>query len=1126
MFISQIKLRNFKSFKTANILLDSKFVAFAGPNGSGKSNICDSILFNVGEMGTKILRIKSTKDLIHKGESWTESTVIFQDQKEKHTIIRKIRKDGKIEYKLNGKKVSRTSVREFLRRRGIDDSGRNIIAQGRIKKIIEMSGRDRRGIIDSVAGISDFEVKKNEALGELNSANDRIKEANIILGEKLSFLRELGIEKVRAEKYIKARDDYKKAKKTILKLDKENYELELGKHQKGLAELNDRLSTHNAEKSNLDLEIHGIESKRDLLSAKIQASTAHNPLMNELEENKTKIEVNKTKIENLEKELVEVNARSVTISMDVDREQLELNAIKREFKSVEARLGSLKKELPDRIRDENREKEIGKLKDKISQLYLAIGERKEEITKLKTQIEEKESRVMDLKESAKNTLDSRTRMAEIKKIIKELNQNVREMFNKSREVSQNKEQLDSDVLKLKEKLSLLKLKAKPSRANPAVEYINNMVKSGNEMNGIHGFVSNIISFDPRYTEAIDAAGGARLRYVVVDNIDTAVKTIKNMKSRVKGRLSFIPIKNIRERPPNSNPNVGVSLLNLIEYNNQFEKAIAFAFGNTVLVSDVATAKKAIRTGYRAVTITGELFETSGVVSGGKRESTLFINSQIKALESEISEISEERRSSLMELTDIRNRESEIRSKKSKLEVELRGFEIELGHNAKVDMSITSLQNIVSELILKLGEKTSDLKNMEDSLQKNKLLLSGKKSELDELMKKENENFIEISNEISSLESKKEGLTRELNIKENHLEDIRHQLGELNSKKMKNSKKMEELTQEIHKLRDSVSKSEEHLAKVNKEMENAFSELKKYDESFRKIGEKLARVKSKIDRVTKDMNDIKIKQVSVETHLQDIIVEFESLQDIESLKIPRENAMQVINESEQIMNNITDVNLSSIKMYEEKKDEINKIREKIDHISNERKAILNMIKEIEERKKETFFKTFENVKSKFKQMFQYLKGWDGELYLDKPDDVFNSELNINVSLNDKTYLINALSGGESSLVSLMFIFALQFVKPSPFYILDEVDADLDKANSQMLANLIRQLSSNSNGNSQFIIVSHNEHVIAMANTIIGVSKINGVSSIVGVNIKKMKENEENTKTITKAKTETSMMANKK
>ena len=183
VYLSKIKFRGFKSFRRADVVLAPYFVALAGPNGSGKSNVTDAIRFGLGEMSLRSLRAKKVSELINTSSKQAEVTLEFAGENQ-FEIKRAIRPDGKIAYRLNGKKTTRTGLLEALRPARIEAGTHNIIAQGQVQQIVEMNAKERRQIVDSVAGISEYEEKKKEAMGNLDKVEARIRENEILMAEK------------------------------------------------------------------------------------------------------------------------------------------------------------------------------------------------------------------------------------------------------------------------------------------------------------------------------------------------------------------------------------------------------------------------------------------------------------------------------------------------------------------------------------------------------------------------------------------------------------------------------------------------------------------------------------------------------------------------------------------------------------------------------------------------------------------------------------------------------------------------------------------------------------------------------------------------------------------------------
>ncbi|MFH1285328.1 MAG: AAA family ATPase, partial [Candidatus Micrarchaeota archaeon] len=193
----------------------------------------------------------------------------------------------------------------------------------------------------------------------------------------------------------------------------------------------------------------------------------------------------------------------------------------------------------------------------------------------------------------------------------------------------------------------------------------------------------------------------------------------------------------------------------------------------------------------------------------------------------------------------------------------------------------------------------------------------------------------------------------------------------------------------------------------------------------------------------------------------------------------------------------DVNLKAPELYKEKSKDIAEVKEKIEKTSAEKQAILHMIEEIETKKTNIFINTFYVVNDNFKRLFNYIFKGEGTLILDNPALPFDGGLHIRVKrdIDKREKYLESLSGGEKSLLALLFIFSIQLYKPAPFYLLDEAEAALDKENSKKLAELLKKMSKET----QFIVVSHNDAVISAADVALGVAMTDQGSKVVGIEL---------------------------
>ena len=213
--IKRMVMQGFKSFaQKTEIVMGTGFNCILGPNGSGKSNVLDALCFVLGKKSAKSLRAEKSANLIYNGgkskspAKFASVTIYFDNsdtefpvEENEVVVSRTVKMTGTSVYKINGKTVTRLQVAELLSHARINPDGYNIVLQGDIVRIVEMSPLDRRRIIEEIAGINVYEEKKQKALNELNKVEEKLKESDIILAERQAYLRELKKERNQAMKF-------------------------------------------------------------------------------------------------------------------------------------------------------------------------------------------------------------------------------------------------------------------------------------------------------------------------------------------------------------------------------------------------------------------------------------------------------------------------------------------------------------------------------------------------------------------------------------------------------------------------------------------------------------------------------------------------------------------------------------------------------------------------------------------------------------------------------------------------------------------------------------------------------------------------------------------------------------
>lgn len=279
----------------------------------------------------------------------------------------------------------------------------------------------------------------------------------------------------------------------------------------------------------------------------------------------------------------------------------------------------------------------------------------------------------------------------------------------------------------------------------------------------------------------------------------------------------------------------------------------------------------------------------------------------------------------------------------------------------------------------------------------------------------------------------------------------------------------------------------------------FNKRSKVNEEAQKSEIEIENLNGKMKQDEYTVNTISLETAKIKSILVGFKEEFLQYKDV---KIEKNKEIAVIkreiSEFERMKDRIGNVNLRSLDIYEAVEKEFNSLIEKQKSLGKEKDEIHNLMKEIEGKKKDMFMKTFDVINKSFKRVFLELST-KGEAYLEleDPDTVFEGGLILKVRISGKRFLdLRSLSGGEKTMTALAFIFAVQDHNPASFYIFDEVDAALDKHNSEKLSSLIKKYSERA----QYIIISHNDAIISEADVLYGVSMDeNGMSKVVSLKV---------------------------
>ncbi|NIP40443.1 MAG: AAA family ATPase [Candidatus Aenigmarchaeota archaeon] len=325
---------------------------------------------------------------------------------------------------------------------------------------------------------------------------------------------------------------------------------------------------------------------------------------------------------------------------------------------------------------------------------------------------------------------------------------------------------------------------------------------------------------------------------------------------------------------------------------------------------------------------------------------------------------------------------------------------------------------------------------------------------------------------------------------------------------KYNKEREKLEEDNHLIRIEIDELREKLKELRKGMKDfetlGFEKKRsKIKEELEKLREERREVYEKLANLQEEINRMRINRAKYEANFDNLRIQWEehkkAWDSLENKEFYQKKSVSSLKERErdilEKISSIGPVNLKAIEEFEILYEEFEEFRERVEKISKERESIVSSITEIENRKREMFMKTMEDMGKLFRKIYSELTRGEAELGLEDPVDI-NSGLMVSAQPpNKKLLYIDAMSGGEKVLTALAFLFTIQRYRPSPFYVLDEIDAALDRPNTMKVVDMIRSQSKDV----QFIIISHNNEMVKAADIVYGVSMEEGESKVMGVKL---------------------------
>lgn len=850
----------------------------------------------------------------------------------------------------------------------------------------------------------------------------------------------------------------------------------------------------------------------------------------------------------------ELERENENVNIEIINEKKSLKALKSKFEKKEMELEDINNKI------KLKEKKIEKEKDNVVTSYNRITDIKSKVNNLKTfeeniykRINQLEKEINDLKTNIEKDMQSLEEVEKLevekKKQVLSCNRTLTDLRLKDERYN---EQLNGIFSKLND--NKVELQGKISNYNLLknmqddyegyFKSVKNLMiayeKDKRLKDKLIGLIADLIRVDEKYEKAIDVALGGSLQNIVTANEEDAKFIIEYLRKNNLGRVTFLPLTTIKGNSININPRdrkelniIGLGS-ELVAYDIKYKNIIEYLLGRTIIVEnlDYATlVANRFNYRYKVVTLEGDIINAGGSMTGGsmsKSSGNLLNRSyRLEKLKKEINTLTEIQRELERQKNDIQLKREENIEQLNYYEEKLQKFNIEI-------VKLENQKNNINVQIEKAYDSISKFNEELDSLNQELKGIKWDREVLDDKLKTlegENEgikdNIKTFMEQFEYIKSIKEQLTKEstdLNIqinllenkvinKEEKLHKIQLELNDL--KELKQNKKLElnNIKDEIENIKTtiySIEKNMRNLTDMEKDKDKELNLLQdnraKEMEGYYLQQNQLKNINDELNQLEKTRSKFEVKEAKYVVQLENIKLRLKedyelSYEDALDMWIEIEDMEDALLKVERLKENIKElgtVNLNSIEEYKDTRERLEFTTKQMNDLIAAKADLKKVIEDMSIKMEEQFLSSFNEIRDTFNQIFKVLfNGGKADLIIEDEDNILTSGIEIIAQPpGKKLQNLSLLSGGEKSLTAVALLFAILQTKPTPFCILDEIDAALDEANINRYTNYLKSLSKDT----QFIIITHRKSTMEIADVLYGVTmEEEGVSKVVSVKL---------------------------
>ncbi|KAI9206146.1 RecF/RecN/SMC [Polychytrium aggregatum] len=1167
MHIQEVIIDGFKSYANRTVISgwDPEFNAITGLNGSGKSNILDSICFVLGITTLSHVRASSLQDLIYKrgqaGVTKASVTIVFNNDDrnasppgyEDHrtiSVTRQILIGGKNKYIINGHSVQVQQVSRMFQSVQLNVNNPHfLIMQGKITKVLNMKPPEILAMVEEAAGTRMFEEGKEKAIKNMAKKDAKLAEINDLLateiGPKLDSLREKKRVLVEFQKIDKELGDLKRL---IVAHEYHQCQTKLARSNEFLIDSTSNIASLENDIDTMAEEIRKIEQ----LLAENAAEQQRDERVEQLDET----------VKEYAKAIVKLQTQSELKARSIQEEtgnRDSLNETKNELLASLEEAQSKFKELSQKfeatsLAHANKVKEVENLENLLQTLTTGISASEGHENGYMDQLRVAKA---DLSNTVAEIEEIKIKISHTEKELKTLEGSMGSASKENRQLVQSFEQTQARVKKSQELLAKLewdpekqqKLAAKQSQLRATLNQLrktyDNLLMNelagfqlqftdpykGFDRSKVRGLVANLMRLSEdqyEYALALEVAAGGKLRNIVVETEQIGAQLLSG--KHFQKRETLIPLNKIHSNPAapekvrtakNLAPGKVSLALDMIEFEQDLQKAMEYVFGSTLICKDADSAKTTTfndRVRLRSVTMDGDVYEATGTLSGGFRSSTtsqlikvfesMKLLDQIEKLQAELDEVCSQLEALMQTASDYSQAKRQLEL--DEYQMKLVNEQIESSRYAKIASQVDSLKQELQDYRQNLKESSSKKSEFAEKIQ----YLEKEMSELSEhrnekvlsLKKKVKEGRAEIVKNAPATKK----MQMSLDILKEEANQIELQIAQVEERIHETTKLLgiylaeeQNQRQKIERVKRDLDASTEELETAKAKIAAADANGKKLQKEKKLIMDSTEEKRRELQRIKQEISRFNTEKKESSLTIQNLEREHAWIQDQRSLfgqpgsvfDFTRYNVAECkkrarqLEEGQQSLSRTLDPSAAESFTRVEKQELA--LKQRLATVKRDKRKIDETILSLETYKTEALQKTWEKVNRDFGAIFgELLPGNDAKLEPPEGQDITEG-LEVKVALGGVwKQSLTELSGGQRSLVALALILSLLRFKPAPMYILDEVDAALDLSHTQNIGQLLKTRFKGS----QFIIVSLKDGMFSNANVLFRTRFREGVSVV--------------------------------